>query len=89
MANKPITMIQLTRIIQLKSEGVNKHQISQILKVHRKTLDEYLQKFESSGKSYQQLLACREAELAYIVYSSQNTNKPDVKIINLSFPRCF
>ena len=31
MANKPITMIQLKRIIQLKSEGVNKHQISQNL----------------------------------------------------------
>jgi transposase len=81
MANKPITMIQLTRIIQLKSEGVNKHQISQILNLHRKTLDEYLQKFESSGKSYQQLLACREAELAFIVYSSPNTNKPDERLI--------
>jgi transposase len=80
MANKPITMIQLKRIIQLKSEGVNKLKISQSLSLHRGTLDEYLKKLELSGKSYKELLELSENELSYLVYSSHNTNKPDERL---------
>lgn len=83
MANKPITMIQLKRIIQLKSEGVNKLKISQSLSLHRRTLDEYLKKFELSGKSYKELLALSESELSYLVYSTLNTNKPDERLKEL------
>ena len=80
MANKPITMIQLKRIIQLKSEGVNKLKISQSLSLHRGTLDEYLKKLELSGKSYKELLELSENELSYLVYSTHNTNKPDERL---------
>lgn len=70
-------MTQVRRIVQLKSEGVSKLKISQKLGIHRKTLKEYLFRFERTGKSYQELLEYSEAELAAIVYNTKNTHQPD------------
>ena len=56
MANKPISMTQIRRIIQLRNEGISKLKISQQVKIHRKTLDDYLFKIELTGKSYAELL---------------------------------
>jgi len=83
MANKPISMTLLKRLIQLKSEGLSKLKISKILGIHRKTLNEYLFKLELTGKSYQDLLQYSEAELASIVYNSKNTHQPDSRIDDL------
>ncbi|NQT77610.1 MAG: IS21 family transposase [Bacteroidetes bacterium] len=80
MANKPISMTQVRRIIQLKSAGLSKLKISQNLGIHRKTLNEYLFKLELTGKSYQDLLGCDEAELAAIVYNTRNTPQPDSRL---------
>ena len=76
MANRTISMIQIKRIIQLKSEGLSKLKISQKLGIHRKTLDNYLFKLEITGKSYQNLLQYRETDLAVIVYNTKNTHQP-------------
>ncbi|MEA1897838.1 MAG: IS21 family transposase [Bacteroidota bacterium] len=83
MANKPISMTQVRRIIQLKSAGLSKLKISQNLGIHRKTLNEYLFKLELTGKSYQDLLGCDEAELAAIVYNTKNTHQPDSRLDDL------
>jgi len=56
MANTPISMVKIKRIIQLRAENASKLKISKQLKVHRKTLERYLAKLESTGKSYQELL---------------------------------
>jgi transposase len=53
MANKPISMAKVKRIVQLKAAGLKKLKISRTLGIHRNTLDEYLFKLELTGKSYQ------------------------------------
>jgi len=83
MANKPISMVQVRRIIQLKSEGVSKYRISKNLGVHRTTLEGYLRKLESTGKSYQVLLEHSDQELVDIVYNASNTNKSDARLKKL------
>ena len=83
MANKPIRMVQVRRIIQLKSEGVSKYSISKTLGVHRTTLEGYLRKLESTGKSYQVLLEHSDQELVDIVYKVSNTYKPDDRLKEL------
>jgi len=83
MANKPISMVQVRRIIQLKSEGVSKYRISRTLGVHRTTLEGYLRKLESTGKSYQVLLEHSDQELVDIVYNASNTNKSDTRLKEL------
>lgn len=83
MANKTISMIQLKRIIQLKSAGLSKLSISQKLGLHRKTLNDYLFKLESTGKSYQKLLEQSESELVALVFNTNNTRVPDARLNDL------
>jgi transposase len=83
MANRTISMTQIKRIIQLKSEGLSKLKISQKLSIHRKTLDDYLFKLEITGKSYQDLLQYSETDLAIIVYNTKNTHQPDGRLDDL------
>ena len=79
MAKKTISMTQIIRIIQLKSEGYNKLSISHKLGLHRKTLNAYLKKLDSTGESYQQLLGRSDAYLSNIVINSANTLDPDTR----------
>jgi hypothetical protein len=79
MANKTISMSKVKRIVQLRSEGLSKLKIAKLVGIHRKTLDDYLLKLELTGVSQEELLTCSEAELAAIVYSSGNTNQPDLR----------
>ncbi|MDD2381003.1 MAG: IS21 family transposase [Mariniphaga sp.] len=83
MANKTTSMTQLKRIIQLKSEGYSKLSISQKLGLHRKTLDDYLKKFDSTGESYQELMGRSDEYLSNIVFNSANTRVPDTRYSNL------
>jgi transposase len=77
MANKSISMIQIRRILQLKTEGLSKHKISGILQIHRKTLDLYLLKFESTGKGFTELLGYTDQQLSELVYTKSDPPKPD------------
>ncbi len=77
-------MTQVKRIIQLRSEGVSKLQISEKIGIHRKTLDDYLFKIEFTGKSYSDLLTLSEEDLAALVYTGHNTNQPDSRLENLA-----
>ena len=83
MANKPISMTQVKRIIQLRSEGISKLKISRQIGIHRKTLDDYLIKLELTGKSYQELLEYAENDLASIVYEEHNTHQSDNRLADL------
>lgn len=83
MANKTISMTQLKRIIQLKSEGCSKLSISQKLGLHRKTLNDYLQKLDALGESYQELLCKSDDYLCSAVFNSANTRVPDVRYSEL------
>ena len=83
MANKTISMTQLKRIIQLKTEGYSKLSISQKLGLHRATLNDYLKKLEATGKNYQELLSRSDDYLSSVVFNSANTRVPDIRYAEL------
>ena len=83
MANKTISMTQLKRIIQLKTEGFSKLSISKKLGLHRKTINDYLVKLEATGKSYQELLVYDENYLSSVVFNSTNIQKRDSRYSEL------
>ena len=83
MANKPISMTQVRRIIQLKAEGLSKLKISGSLHIHRATLDTYFSKFEASGKSYPELLQYSDEHLTALVYNDPVGPKADGRINDL------
>jgi transposase len=88
MANKSIVMIKVRRILQLRVAGTSKLEISRILQIHRATLDLYLLKLETTGKSFSDLLCLDDQTLGGLVYSPQNVAKPDnrYEILVLQFP---
>jgi transposase len=80
MANKSIGMTQVRRIIQLKAAGLSKLKIAGSLHIHRATLDNYLSKFEATGKSYPELLQYSDDKLSALVYNPSTIPKPDDRI---------
>jgi len=68
MSNKFISMVLIRRILQLRDEGISKNKIAELLKIHRQTLDSYLNKITDSGKSYPQLLQLSDGDLSEIVH---------------------
>ena len=80
MANKVKSMLQIRRIIQLAAKGEGGRKINRVTGVHRKTIHKYLAQFESSGKSYQDLLKLNDAELAELVYPKQKEAEPDTRL---------
>ncbi len=83
MANTPISMDKIKRIVQLRSEGTSKLRISQAVGIHRTVLDRYLLKLELTGKDYPELLQMNESDLALVVYTEQTTPKPDSRLVYL------
>jgi len=71
MANKPKSMLQIRRILQLLSDGYSKRETSRVTGVSRNTIDAYELRFQQSGKSYNDLLQLTDTELAAVVYSKE------------------
>jgi transposase len=80
MANKLISMVVIRRILQLRTQGISKNKIARITDIHRTTLNTYLLKLESTGKTYEQLLTYSDEELTAIAYNLNNVNKPDERL---------
>jgi len=68
MANKSITMVQIRRILQLLSSGSSKFGISKKMLIHRKTVDNYISKLETSGKTVEELLQLDDESLRDIFF---------------------
>ena len=86
MANKSISMIQVRRIIQLKTDVfvLSKLKISELLHIHRTTLDNYLSTFEATGKSYPELLGYNDERLSALVFNQPiSIVQPDHRIDDL------
>jgi transposase len=68
MANKVITMQQVRSIIQLLTKGYSLRVISQQLRLSRKTITAYANRFHNSGYSLEELRSLDDASLSAIVY---------------------
>lgn len=84
MANKSISMTQIRRIIQLKAERFSKLKISELLHIHRATLDGYLVKIERIGQSYDELLRYNDQKLQSLLCNPPpQEQKPDSRLEGL------
>jgi transposase len=64
MANKVITMQQVRSIIQLLTKGYSLRVISQQLRLSRKTITAYANRFHNSGYSLEELRSLDDASLS-------------------------
>jgi len=83
MANKPKSMLQIRKILQLAAAEESLREINRITKVHRETITNYLKQAQLSGKSYEELLTFKDAELAEVVFPKKEEKEPDKRLTDL------
>ncbi len=72
MANKPITMLQIRRILQLKSQGRSNREIAGILHAARETINGYVKQFSVLGKGFDEMLKLNDEELSSLMYKESD-----------------
>jgi transposase len=79
MSNKPIAMLQVRRILQLKSQGKSNRDIA--LEVHRSrnTVNDYVKLILRLNKSTEELLKLNDEELSSLVYDEPPSVELDRK----------
>ena len=80
MANNPLSMLQIRRILQLLSDGRSCRQIHRECGVHRNTVKGYVARFEQTGKSYAELGALLDSELSAVVYAPRSSLTTDERL---------
>jgi transposase len=83
MANKPITMLQIRRILQLKSYGRSNREIACELHAARDTVNGYVKQLALFGKSFDDLLKLNDEELSSLVYNEPTSIKTDWRYADL------
>lgn len=83
MANKPITMLQIRRIIQLKSHGRSNREIAREVHLARDTVNEYIRQLTGHEKSFDDLLKFNDEELSSLVYKESYCSKNDWRYADL------
>lgn len=77
MANKPKTMLQIRRMLQLLQAGNSKRNVARQISISRNTVDFYVKRFRDSQKSYKGLLALSDQDLSRIVYTDSTNSRKD------------
>ena len=69
-------MLDIQRIIQLKARGESNRSIARLLRINRKTVNEYILTLGGSGKDFSELSRLDEESLASILPEPKAFNKP-------------
>jgi transposase len=83
MANKPITMLQIRRILQLKINGKSNRDIARELHLARDTVNRYAKQLNQLDKSDEELLKLGDELLSSIVLNEQPLKQKDWRFIDL------
>jgi transposase len=87
MANKPITMLQIRRLLQLHGTGASARSISRSLGIHRNTVAGYLEKIKSDGRTAGELQELDDGALGRIFINQPPPVKDDrYKVLEKMFP---
>lgn len=84
MANKPITMLQIKRIIQLKTQGKSNREIARDLHFSRKTVNAYVSQIVHLGKDMNELSKLGDEELSSLVFKETGTITTDQRYTDLT-----
>ena len=82
MANKPKSMLQIRKILQLAAAGESIREINRITKAHRETITNYLHQAHSTGKDYDELLSLKDGELAEVIYPKKEEESLDERLVD-------
>jgi transposase len=83
MSNKPITMLQIRRILQLKSQGKSNRDIAVEIHRSRNTVNDYVKQIPLLNKSIEELLTLNDEELSSLVFNEPALLPTDWKFTDL------
>jgi len=83
MANTPITMLQIRRILQLKSNGKSNREIASELSISRDSANEYVRRLTELEKNFDELLRLNDQELSSLVYREPASQQTDCRLADL------
>jgi transposase len=81
MANKRLEMIQIKQIIRLHCDGGSYKNISETLRISRKTVTKYILLFRSTGLSYEELRIKSDEELGTMFAEQEKPNADRLEIL--------
>jgi transposase len=84
MANKPKSMTQIKRILQLLTSGHSGRNIASQLGISRNTVDYYNKQFKGCQTSFSDLLKLKEHELSKLIFKEQSGVKKDDRFERLA-----
>jgi len=79
MSNKPITMLQVRRILQLKFQGKSNRDIAVEIHRSRNTVNDYMKQIQLLNKSIEELLNLHDEELSSLVFNEPSSSQLDWK----------
>src|SRR5690554_2120935 len=86
MARKPIEIMNLKQIIQLKQRNTSNREISEILSIHRNTINKYVQLLTASGYSLPTLQAMEPEKLAKLFPGTDTVDDTRYEVLASYFP---
>jgi len=76
-------MLQIRRILQLKSNGKSNREIASELSMSRDTVNEYVRRLTLLEKSFDELLKLNDQELSSLVYKEPVSHQKDFRLADL------
>lgn len=83
MANKKTPMLQIRRILQLRSQGKSNRDIALELHKSRNNVNVYVKRIEDSGMNFQELLKLTDEELSSLLHASCSAVQADSRFEDL------
>ncbi len=85
MARKPIEIMKLKQIIRLKERKTSNREISEILSVHRNTVNKYVRLITASGRSFSDLRKMDDAELTKLFPTTDTVDDDRYEVLSGHF----
>jgi len=76
-------MLQIRRILQLKSKGRSNREIASELSISRDSANEYVRRLSELGKSFEELSQFNDQELSSLVYREPSSQQTDCRLADL------
>jgi transposase len=83
MSNKPVTMLQIRRILQLKLQGKSNREIALDLHISRVTVNGYVKRIDELEKNIEQLLKVSDEELSSLVHRELSIVQQDWRNVDI------
>jgi transposase len=83
MSNKPITMLQIRRILQLKANNKSNREIARELHLARNTVNFYVKQLTDLDKGSGDLLNLNDQELSSLAFKEPSIQKADWRLTDL------